>query len=363
MTKDDAFLETPAVGGNVVINLARAEEPARYWIGKRVGEFLITEMIAHGGMGAVFKAVQRDPERLVALKLMRSGLISHRSRQRFHYESQILGRLEHPNIAQIYGAGEHHDAGESLPFFAMQFITDALPITRFASDHNLPLASRLELFAKVCDAVQHGHQKGIIHRDLKPANILVDSLGEPKVIDFGVAKATDANLMLTLEGDTHQLIGTLQYMSPEQLSAPRHDGLDRDQEIDTRSDVYGLGVVLYELLCGQPPYSVANLSIPEATRIIREQAPPRPSIHRTRLRGDLETIMLKAIEKEPDRRYPSASDLAGDIRRFLNHEPVRARPSSTIYQVRRFARRHRAFVSAAVAGVLVLLLGIIATSW
>src|SRR5436189_5227382 len=177
-------------------------------------------MIAHGGMGAVFKAVQRDPERLVALKLMRSGLISHRSRQRYHYESQILGRLEHPNIAQIYGAGEHHDAGESLPFFAMQFITDALPITRFASDHNLPLASRLELFAKVCDAVQHGHQKGVIHRDLKPANILVDTrsgAAQPKVIDFGVARATDSDVAAaTMDTRVGEIIGTLRYMSPEQ---------------------------------------------------------------------------------------------------------------------------------------------------
>ena len=350
--EDDAFLQTPALG-HVAINLGRLCEPAQNWIGKQVGEFLINGVIASGGMGTVFKATQRDPHRLVALKLMRPGLMSPLAQQRFHYEAQILARLQHPNIAQVYGAGQHNEAGVSLPYFAMQFITEALPITRFVTDHRLALTHRLELLTKVCDAVHHGHQKGIVHRDLKPHNILVDASGEPKVIDYGVAKATHADMPLTLQTDARQIIGTLQYMSPEQVSADRYVGGDL-REVDVRTDVYALGMVLYELLCDRLPYDVSHTSIPEAMRIIREQSPPRPSVHAAVLRGDLDTIVLKAMDKDLARRYQSAHDLARDLRHYLAGEPIEARRDSTWYIVRRTIGRHRLPLAAAVAFLILI---------
>ncbi|MHC4992341.1 MAG: protein kinase domain-containing protein, partial [Planctomycetota bacterium] len=205
---------------------------------------------------------------------------------------------------------------------------------------SVSLRERLALFIRVCGAVHHGHQKGIIHRDLKPSNILVDSSGEPKVIDFGVARATDSDLAVTtLQTDVGQLIGTLQYMSPEQCAADPHD-------LDTRSDVYALGVVLYELLCDQLPYDVSRAALHEAARVIREEAPARPSTINRTLRGDLETVALKALEKDRTRRYQSAVELAGDLERYLKDEPIVARRPSVGYQVKLFARRHKAAFAA-----------------
>jgi len=356
------FLRSPALGSQFAVETSPQRlESFHSLLGRRIGKYELRRMIAVGGMGAVFEAVQSDPQRVVALKVMRQGLSSTSARRRFEYESQILARLRHPNIGQVYDAGHSDEGAGGVPFFAMELVPDALSITRFASVRNLDTKPRLEMFIKVCEAVHHGHQRGIIHRDLKPGNILVDSLGEPKVIDFGIAKAADAALTQTF--DANQLLGTLQYMSPERFAVPGIGAADSELDIDTRSDVYGLGVVLYELLCGQVPYSVDNLSLPEAMCIIHEQAPMPPSVHVASLRGDLETIVLKAIQKAPAGRYSSTSDLAADIRRFLNHEPITARPASAMYQLRRFARRHRAIGSAAAAGILALVLGIIATSW
>jgi non-specific serine/threonine protein kinase/serine/threonine-protein kinase len=331
-----------------------AQAPAA--IPARIGEYAIRRVIASGGMGVVYEAMQENPRRPVALKVMKRGLASRSALRRFEFESQILGRLRHPSIAQVYEAGVHTDgpdaaldphARESLPYFVMEYIPAARTLTQYAYAYRLSTRDRLDLFARVCDGVHHGHQKGVIHRDLKPANILVDSSGVPKIIDFGVARTTDSDLVVTtLQTDVGQLIGTLQYMSPEQVEADPND-------LDVRSDVYSLGVVLYELLTGVVPYNVMNRTVVEAGRLIREQAPKRLSTVDHTLRGDVETITLKAMQKDREARYQSALELAQDIRRYLSNEPISARPPSLLYQIRVFARRNTAAFTAIVAIVLV----------
>lgn len=322
-------------------------------IPKQIDEFRIKSVIASGGMGTVYMAAQQNPRRNVALKLMKKGIVSDSTLRRFEFESQILARLHHPNIAQVYKAGTHMDGDIAVPFFAMELIQSARPIDDHVRRKKLGTRATLTLIATVCDAVHHGHQKGIIHRDLKPDNILVDRSGEPKIIDFGVARTTDSDIVkTTMQTDVGQIIGTLQYMSPEQCAADPHD-------IDTRSDIYSIGVMLYELLTGKLPYDIRGTPIYEAARIIREQVPPKPSTIDRGLRGDIETIVFKAMEKDPDRRYQSASDLARDIERYLNDEPINARPPSVIYQVRKFARRNRAAFAATVAVAIAMVLATI----
>jgi WD40 repeat protein/tRNA A-37 threonylcarbamoyl transferase component Bud32 len=324
--------------------------------GGRIGQYHLKRAIATGGMGVVYEAQQERPRRTVALKLMRDGIASRSALRRFEYEAQILARLQHPNIAQIHEAGTHEaeGTGRKVPFFAMEYVPNARPLVEYAQEARLGTRERLDLFIKVCAAVHHGHQKGIIHRDLKPSNILVDSAGEPKIIDFGVARATDSDLAVTtLQTDVGQLIGTLQYMSPEQCAADPHD-------LDTRSDVYALGVVLYELLSDQLPYDVSRVALHEAARVIREDAPARPSTINRTLRGDLETVTLKALEKDRARRYQSAVELADDLERYLKSEPIVARRPSVGYQVRLFARRHKAaFGAIAVTAAALVLAAIV----
>ncbi len=325
--------------------------------GRRVGKFLLRRVIASGGMGTVYEALEEYPRRVVALKVMRAGIASPQALRRFEHEAQVLARLRHPGIAHIYEAGVHEEEGAAVPYFAMELVPDGLPITAHAEQRGLSTRDRLELFARVCDAVHHGHQRGIIHRDLKPSNILVDPAGQPKVIDFGVARSTDSDLAVTtLQTDAGQIIGTLRYMSPEQCAADPHD-------LDIRSDVYALGVVLYELLTGRPPYDLSRAPLHEAARLIREQPPARPSTIVRALRGDLETIALKALEKDRRRRYGSAAALAEDARRYLRSEPIMARPQSMAYQVRMFARRNRAVFNGAIALLIVLLLGAGTSTW
>ncbi len=323
---------------------------------KKIGQYTIKRVIATGGMGVVYEALQEKPRRTVALKVMKSGIASSSALRRFEYESQLLARLQHPGIAQVYEAGTHDDGTGPIPYFAMEYVPNARPVTEYADEKKLGTRERMQLFAQVCDAVHHGHQKGIIHRDLKPGNILVGPQGQVKIIDFGVARSTDSDMALTtLQTDVGQLIGTLQYMSPEQCEADPHD-------IDTRSDVYALGVVQYELLCGRLPYDVKKKAFHEVTRVIREEQPTRPSTISKQLRGDVETIALKALEKERERRYQSAVELAQDIRRYLAGEAIVGRPPSIVYQLRIFARRHKALFGALTAIFVVLAVGLVVSS-
>jgi len=321
-----------------------------------IGHYKIQSVIASGGMGTVYKAVQEKPRRAVAVKVMKAGLASGSALRRFEYESQLLGRLRHPGIAQIFEAGTHNDGTGDLPYFAMEYIPNAKAITDYVKTKKLPTRKRVELFTQVCDAVHHGHQKGIVHRDLKPGNILVGPNGNVRVIDFGVARSTDSDMALTgMQTDVGQLIGTVQYMSPEQCEADPHD-------VDTRSDVYALGVVLYEILCDALPYRLDNTPIYEATRLIRETQPQRPSTLDAKLRGDLETIVLKALEKDRDRRYQSTAELAQDLRRYLSGDAIMARPASLGYQLRVFARRNRGLLVAMATVVLALVAGAVVST-
>jgi tRNA A-37 threonylcarbamoyl transferase component Bud32 len=334
-----------------------APEPvASSLIGTRIGTFTLKRIIGSGGMGTVYEAMQEQPRRRVAVKMMKRGITSKSALRRFEFESQLLGRLQHPGIAQVYEAGTHDDGSGGVPYFAMEYISSARTLTEYAVDRKLGTRERLSLFAKVCDAVQHGHLKGVVHRDLKPGNILVDSSGQPKIIDFGVARSTDSDLAVTtLQTDVGQLVGTLQYMSPEQVEADPSD-------IDARSDVYALGVVLYELLTGKPPYDVRQAAIHEAVRMVREEEPTKLSTIDRHLRGDIETIAIKALEKDRDRRYQSATALEEDIQHYLSDEPISARPPGAIDYLRRFARKHKAAAVSIAAIFLVLVGAVIAIS-
>ncbi len=325
-------------------------------IGKAVGPFRIERLIGGGGMGSVYEARQEQPRRNVALKIMSASVASRTALRRFQFEVEILGQLRHPNIAQVYQAGMHDfGGGRKVPWFALELIPDAQPITRYADAQELGLRDRLRLMADVCDAVQHGHQKGIIHRDLKPGNILVDADGTPKVIDFGIARATDADIAATtIHTDSGQILGTLQYMSPEQCDAdPR--------EIDTRSDIYSLGVVLYELLTGELPYDAAGTTIVRAAQIIGEHPPRSPSKLISKLRGDIETIVLKALEKNRENRYQTAAALANDIHRHLAGERVEACPPTVWRKALGCVARHPVLATT-IACLLVSALVLSATS-
>ena len=316
--------------------------------GQKIGPCTLRRMIGRGGMGAVYEAIQENPRRTVAVKLMRRGITSKTALRRFEFESQILARLRHPGIAQVYEAGTHQEDGEDTPFFVMEYIPGALSITDYARKQALSVRDRMKLFLQVCDAVQHGHLKGIVHRDLKPGNILIASNGKPKIIDFGVARSTDSDLALTtLQTDIGQILGTVQYMSPEQCEADPND-------IDTRSDVYALGVILHELLTGQLPYDLSTAQLHEAIRIVREQTPTRLSSIDRRLKGDLEVITHKALEKERRRRYQTATALSEDIGHWLDDEPIHAKAPGAMDTLVRFARRHTA--TAAAIGVVFLIL-------
>lgn len=319
-----------------------------------IGAYRILGLIGEGGMGTVYRAEQQNPQRIVALKVIRLGVASAEHLRRFEQEAKLLGRLHHPGIAQIYEAGTANSGGGDQPYFAMEFI-DGCPLLQYANTRNLDTRARLDLMAKICDAVNHAHQRGIIHRDLKPSNILVDDSGQPKILDFGVARVTDADTQATRQTDMGQLIGTLAYMSPEQVLA---DPL----ALDIRSDVYALGVILYELLARKAPYDTERKALHEVVQVIREEDPaPLSSINRG-YRGDVETIVAKALEKDKTRRYASAAELGADIRRHLADEPIVARPPSTSYQLQKFARRHKALVVATAAVFLVLVAGIIVSS-
>jgi tetratricopeptide (TPR) repeat protein/predicted Ser/Thr protein kinase len=320
--------------------------------------YRITRLVGVGGMGEVYEAQQENPDRRVAIKVIRPDQVSPELLRRFEHETRVLAKLQHPGIAPIYEAGQAPTAAGAVPFFAMEFV-EGRPLTASATDSNLPIKARLELFLAVCDAVEHAHQKGIIHRDLKPANILIDQQGRPRILDFGIARATDSDIRTTtMHTEVGKLVGTLPYMSPEQAVG------DPD-ELDTRSDVYSLGVILYELLSGRPPYdfnAAGRRLIPQALRAILETDPaPLSSVNRV-FRGDLETIVGKALAKEKERRYQSVAELATDVRSFLADHPVVARPPSRWYQVCKFTRRNRGLVAGMMVAMLALLAGMTAST-
>jgi tetratricopeptide (TPR) repeat protein len=331
-----------------------AESPVAPQIPPSIGHYRILHLLGEGGMGAVYEAEQDQPRRLVALKVIRAGWASPELIRRFEQESQALGRLQHPGIAQIYEAGSAETPFGVQPYFAMELI-QGKPLVEYAREHKLNTRQRLELMIAVCDAVEHAHQRGILHRDLKPANILVGEDGQPKILDFGLARVTESDAQATRQTDMGQLLGTLAYMSPEQVLA---DPL----ALDTRSDVYALGVILYELLAHKMPYALSNL-LHEAVETIRLAEPQKLSSADRAYRGDIETIASKALEKDKERRYSSAAALADDIRRYLRDEPIVARPPSTLYQLRKFARRNKALVTGVAAVFVVLVLGVIGSTW
>ncbi len=351
--------------------------------GHRIGRYQLVEPIGEGGFGTVWLAEQLEPvQRPVALKIIKLGMDTREVVARFEAERQALALMDHPNIARVFDGG----ATESgRPYFVMELVKGQR-ITDFCDAKQLSTEGRLRLFIEVCQAVQHAHQKGVIHRDLKPSNVLVaeqDGRAVPKVIDFGIAKATEAELTgKTLFTRFNQLIGTPAYMSPEQAG---WGGLD----VDTRSDVYSLGVLLYELLTGRPPFSneqLAKAGFDQVLRIIREQDPPKPSTqistlsqadqitvaqHRAAaparlnrlVRGELDWIVMKCLEKDRVRRYETANGLARDLERYLNNEPVVAAALSLGYQLQKFASKHRAALVTAAAFVLLLIAGVIVSTW
>jgi serine/threonine protein kinase/tetratricopeptide (TPR) repeat protein len=346
-TVDTGILATPPVSRPASAGEDTQAE-ASTKLPESIGPFRIVRIIASGGMGTVYEAEQERPRRTVALKVMNWGARSESTRRRFEFEAEALARLRHHGIAQLYAAVLPEDLGSEVPYIVMEYVPKARSITSFARAKRLPRRDLLELFAAVCDAVHHGHQRGVIHRDLKPANILVNTEGNPKIIDFGVARLNDRD-SLRVGGHTQagQMVGTMSAMSPEQVLADPDD-------IDTRSDVYALGVVLYELLSLRPPYEVSGLSVHEATEIITKQEPGRLGSFDKRLSGDLEIITAKALAKDRDQRYVSASALADDIRRFLGGLPITARRPSLAYHVVRFTQRNRILVSASAIVVLAL---------
>jgi serine/threonine protein kinase len=345
------------------------------------GRYTLVEKIGEGGMGEVWVAKQSEPvKRKVALKLIKAGMDSKAVLQRFEQERQALAMMDHPNIARVLDGGLTQDR---RPYFVMELV-NGLPLNRFCDEAKLGIRARLELFTTVCQAVQHAHQKGVVHRDLKPANILVtiiDGRGVPKIIDFGVAKAISGRLTdESLSTQFGAVVGTLEYMAPEQAGFAGED-------IDTRADIYSLGVILYELLTGLRPIDAKRLkkaAMTEMIRIIKEEEPSKPStrlstdasapsmaaLRQTEpkkltalLRGELDWVVMKCLEKQRDRRYETANGLARDIQRYLADEPVEARPPSAGYRLGKFVKRHKGQVIAASLVLLALVAGMAGTTW
>jgi tetratricopeptide (TPR) repeat protein/predicted Ser/Thr protein kinase len=343
---DDAFLSKPPA-------LALPGSHDRL-IGERIGAFRLLRRIGSGGMGVVYEAEQEQPRRSVALKLIRPDLLSEAALARFRREAELLGRLQHPGIAAVFAAGvaiHPHDPTVFVPFAAMELV-EGTPLTTWCAERRPSLDDRLDLLARVADAVDHAHRRGVLHRDLKPANILVTADGDPKILDFGIARAIDGTQASTLETNHGDLVGTLGSMSPEQLRG--------EQQLDARSDVYALGALAYEALSGRPAFRVGDRGIADAVRMLLESEPlPLRSVDPA-LAGDPALIVATAMAKDASRRYPSAAALASDLRACRDRRPIHARSPGAIYLLRRFAQRHRTATGAA---ALVAITLVASTIW
>ncbi len=388
----DQFMSGTAAQAAGLADAAVLQAPQT--IPAHIGRYRVIRLLGEGGMGSAYEAEQENPARRVAVKTIRPGLGTPSMLRRFAHEAQILGRLRHPGIAQVYEAGVAEGPVGPVPFIAMELVA-GVSLDAWIGHENPARPERVELLAKVCDAVQHAHGNGVIHRDLKPGNILVEegikqegikgsrdqgskgsngsksssspslhpliprSLGPfPKVLDFGVARLIDPERgvpLASLGTDPGTLMGTLAYMSPEQVEGAI--------DVDARADVYTLGILLFEMLTGRLPRDTDGKPIAEAARIIRDEEPLRARALDPSLRGDLDTICAKAMERDPARRYQTVAELATDLRRYLGDEPIIARPATVMYQMRKFARRHRGLVTGLIAAAVILLLGIASTIW
>ena len=380
------LLKAAEMAGNFLREPELAEtvrEPAGTRTEEQIGRYKLLQKLGEGGCGVVYMAEQVEPvRRRVALKLIKLGMDTKQVIARFSAERQALAMMDHPNISKVLDAGA---TSLGRPYFVMELVR-GIKITEYCDQNQLPIEQRMDLFLQVCRAIQHAHEKGIIHRDIKPSNILVtlhDGEPVPKVIDFGIAKATQGRLTdQTLFTAFEQFLGTPAYMSPEQAEMS-------ELEVDTRSDIYSLGVLFYELISGKPPFEQTELvrgGLDAMRRMVRETEPPRPSTKVSSLasqemttiatcrqvtppklvqsiRGDLDCITMKCLEKNRNRRYSSVLELAGDVRRFLHDEPIHASPPSLLYRAQKLVRRNKIAVIAGSAVVFGLILGLVLATW
>jgi len=348
----DGFSEEALAEGRARLEAAAARPAALDpgWIPESIGRYRIVRRIGVGGMGAVYEGVQEAPHRRVAVKVLHPLLVTEERVRRFRREVEVLGRLQHPGIAQVYEAGSADLGRGEQPWFAMELV-EGVDLRTWAREKALDTKARLALVAEVADAVHHAHERGIVHRDLKPDNVLVDASGRPRVLDFGVARVTESSTALsTMETMQGQIVGTLTYMAPEQLAGD-------PEAVSARSDVYALGVIAFELLVGRRPIDAGELPVSAAVPLLLSSEATRLGAIDARLSGDVETIVGKALEKDPARRYASAAALAEDIRRHLAHRPIVARPPSALYRATKFTRRHRGLVGGTALAFVSLLGG------